>query len=188
MNSFIHVPVTYRFRSEAEREAEAAAANQPKATVTEPPAEETPADLDGALAALDDELAKLDELIRTNQGFPAELEVIAARRKNLVDQELDSVAAIESRSAEMAKNSAMLGNSHAPAKAAKNRYYGPGSGCPKDRRPSVQLGGTTLVEPAARGVCPGPGRTRSVVFPRIPTRGRAGQIQASGAVAVVESS
>jgi hypothetical protein len=32
----------------------------------------------------------LDELIRTNQGFPAELEVIAARRKNLVDQELDS--------------------------------------------------------------------------------------------------
>ena len=156
MNSFIHVPVTYRFRSEAEREAEAAAANQPKATVTEPPPEETPADLDGALAALDDELAKLDELIRTNQGFPAELEVIAARRKNLVDQELDSVAAIESRSAEMAKNSAMLGNSHAPAKAAKNRYYGPGSGCPKDRRPSGQSGGTTLVETAHnRG---GPGR------------------------------
>jgi hypothetical protein len=102
MNSIVHIPAIYRFRSDAEREAEATAA-----TVTKPPPEETPADLDSALAALDLELRKLDELTDKDRNFPAELATIEAKHKTLTDQELDSVEAIQSRSAEMSKISAM---------------------------------------------------------------------------------
>jgi hypothetical protein len=70
-------------------------------------AEEAPADLDAELTRLDGELNKLDELTEKDRNFPAELAAIEARCEALTNQELDSVEAIQSRSAEMGKISAM---------------------------------------------------------------------------------
>jgi hypothetical protein len=107
MNSIVHIPATYRFRSDAEREADAAAANQPKATVTEPPPEETPADLDGALDALDAELRKLDGLITKQAEFPATIAGIDTKLKELENQDLSTLEALESRQAQQGKWSNM---------------------------------------------------------------------------------
>jgi hypothetical protein len=75
--------------------------------VAEPPIEEEPIDLDGTLAALDDELRKLDELTDKDRNFPAEMAAIEKKHEALTNQELDSVEAIQSRSAEMSKIAAM---------------------------------------------------------------------------------
>ena len=108
MNSIVHIPTTYRFIPTPEPGQTAATVEQANAPVAKAPAEEAPIDLDGALGQLDVELRKLDELLSTDQRFPAELAAIEARRKNLVDQELDTIEAIQSRSAEMSKLGAMI--------------------------------------------------------------------------------
>jgi hypothetical protein len=71
------------------------------------PAEEVPMGVDGALTELDAALAKLDELTGKANRFPAEMAAIEKKREALGNQAVDSLAAIEARSAEMAKNSAM---------------------------------------------------------------------------------
>ena len=107
MNSFIHVPTNYRFRSEAEREAEVAAANQTSATVTKAPPEEAPVNLDTLLDELDSALARFDELNTKAGNFPAEAAAIESRHEALMNQELDSIESIEARSAQASKIIAM---------------------------------------------------------------------------------
>jgi len=72
-----------------------------------PPALEPPADLDAMLDELDSALARFDELTDKDRNFPSELKTIENRYAALSNQEVDSVAAIESRSAEAAKLAAM---------------------------------------------------------------------------------
>jgi hypothetical protein len=99
----VHIAPTYRFRTQEEIEAEAA---RPATTAALEPLE--PAlDLDGALDRLDAELQKLDELLSTDQRFPAEMASIEKKHEALTNQELDSIEAIQSRSAEMSKVAAM---------------------------------------------------------------------------------
>jgi hypothetical protein len=155
MNSIVHIPATYRFR-EAEREAEAAAANQTSAIVAQAPPEETPADLDGALAALDDCLRKLDQLTERAANFPSELKTIEDRHEALSNQEVDSVAAIESRSAEAAKLGAMkelatvrqkkLKNSIAAQTAAVVKIGGQAAGLAEQLFWSLQTAAITQAE------------------------------------------
>jgi hypothetical protein len=103
----VFIAPTYKFVPAGE--AETLPAEQPGVTMAtlETPASEAPIDLDTALARLADELKKLDELIGKDRNFPAELAAIEAKHKTLTDQELDSVEAIEARSAQMSKISAM---------------------------------------------------------------------------------
>jgi hypothetical protein len=101
----VFIPPVYRYRTEAEIGAEAVAAKQ--TTTTLAPAPEEPADLDTELNRLDAALATLDELSVKDGNFPAELAAIEAKHKALIDHELDSVEAIQSRSAEMSKLGAM---------------------------------------------------------------------------------
>ena len=56
---------------------------------------------------LDSALATLDELTVKDRNFPSELAAIEAKHEALTNQELDSVEAIQSRSAEMSKIVAM---------------------------------------------------------------------------------
>jgi hypothetical protein len=102
---FIHVAATYRLKAEVE--AQEAAAKQAKATV-QPPAEETPADLDTAVDALDAELRKYDKLKTKQAELPATIAGLEKKRDALTSQELDSVEAIQSRSAQMSNVSATL--------------------------------------------------------------------------------
>jgi len=99
----VYVPTTYRFRTEAECDAEAAVLKQSSATLTETREAEPPADLDTELNRLDSALATLDELTVKDRNFPSELAAIEAKHEALTNQELDSVEAIQSRSAEMSK-------------------------------------------------------------------------------------
>jgi hypothetical protein len=103
MSSFIHVPATYTFIPTPEPGATAVTVEQQSATVTESPAEETPADLDTVLKPLDTELEKRDELIGKAERLPAELAEIEKKHEALTSQELDTIEAIESRSAQMGK-------------------------------------------------------------------------------------
>jgi hypothetical protein len=59
------------------------------------------------LEELDSVLARFDELTDKVAIFPAELATIEAKHKTLTDQELDSIEAIEARSAQMSKIAAM---------------------------------------------------------------------------------
>jgi hypothetical protein len=118
MNSIVHIPATYRFRSDAEREAEAAAANQPKATVTEPPPEQ-PADLDTALDQLDAELQKLDDLAGKEREFPSTIANIDGKLKELEAQDLDTLQSLEARSAQMGKYANMRVLAASQAKKVK---------------------------------------------------------------------
>jgi hypothetical protein len=61
------------------------------------------ADLDTALDELDSALRRLDELTAKDRNFPSDLAAIELKHKTLTDQELDSVEAIQARSAEMSK-------------------------------------------------------------------------------------
>jgi hypothetical protein len=94
-------------KSAAEQEADATAAKESSVPVAEARAEEPPADLDTELNRLDAALGKLDELTTKNAHFPAELAAIETKHKILTDQELDSIEAMQARSAEMSKLSAM---------------------------------------------------------------------------------
>jgi hypothetical protein len=108
MNLIVHIPTTYRFIPTPEPGQTAATVEQANAPVAKAPAEDAPIDLDSALATLDDELRKLDELTEKLANFPAELVSIESKREALVSQELDSVEAIQSRSAEASKLGAMI--------------------------------------------------------------------------------
>jgi hypothetical protein len=91
MNSIVHV------------RPEAVPFEQTTATA---PAEE-PADLDTELDRLDSALATLDELTARQREFPRHIAEIDARCEALVSSSLDSLEAIQSRSAEMSKLGAM---------------------------------------------------------------------------------
>jgi len=71
------------------------------------PVAEEPPDLDEALNKLDLALGTLDDLMTRAQTLPSEIATIESRHEALTNQELDSIEAIQSRSAEMSKISAM---------------------------------------------------------------------------------
>jgi hypothetical protein len=102
----VFIPTSYTYRPAADVDAATTTLEQPSVTVAET-REEAPADLDALLGALDSALARLDELSAKDAHFPAELAAIEAKHKTLTDQELDSIEAIQSRSAEMSKIAAM---------------------------------------------------------------------------------
>jgi len=85
------------------KSAEGAALEQTSAPVAQP---DEPA-LETLLDELDSALTRFDELTAKDRNFPSELAAIETKRKSLVSQELDSVEAIQSRSAEASKLSAM---------------------------------------------------------------------------------
>src|SRR5262249_18510540 len=115
---FVSASCCYRTEAEAKAEAEAeAAAAKSKQAATEP---EEPADLDSALAMLEDCLRELDELSAKDGNFPTELAAIESKHEALPNQELDSVEAIQSRSAEMSKLAAMRELGQVRQKKLKN--------------------------------------------------------------------
>jgi hypothetical protein len=67
------------------------------------PALAEPADLDTMLNELDSALTRFDELTAKDRNFPSQLAAIEKKHGALTNQELDSVEAIQSRSAEMPK-------------------------------------------------------------------------------------
>ena len=100
MNGTIFVPTVYKSKAEADLEV---AAGKPKSA-------ETPQELvnqDALLDELDSILARFDKLTAKLGNFPAEAKEAEARYEALAAQELDSIKAIESRSAEMSKAIAM---------------------------------------------------------------------------------
>jgi hypothetical protein len=103
--SVVHVPAVYRYRTEAEIAAEAVAAKQ--TTTTLAPEPEEPADLDTALDQLKAELQKLDNLADKEREFPSTIATIDGKLKELEAQDLDTLQALESRSAQVAKQSNM---------------------------------------------------------------------------------
>jgi hypothetical protein len=94
----VYVPAVYSYRTEAEAEAEAAGVKS-KPAATEP---EEPADLDTALDQLDAELQKLDELTARQREFPSTIANIDGKLKELEAQDLDTLQALEARSARWA--------------------------------------------------------------------------------------
>jgi hypothetical protein len=89
----------HRYRTEAEIAAEAA---QPTRAVAPEPLE--PAlDLDGALSRLDAELQKLDKLAAKEREFPSTIADIDGKLKELESQDLDTLPALEARSAQVGK-------------------------------------------------------------------------------------
>jgi hypothetical protein len=105
MNTVVYVPTTYRYRTEAEAAAEPAALEQTSATRAE--AQPEPADLDAALTELDDCLQKLDNLAGKEREFPSTIANIDGKLKELEAQDLDTLQALESRSAQVSKLSNM---------------------------------------------------------------------------------
>jgi hypothetical protein len=93
--SVVHVPTVYRYRTEAEIAAEAHNPPQPWR-----PSQRS--------RQSDAALATLDQLTDKDNCFPAELGAVEKKYEALVSQELDSLEAIQSRSAEASKLSAML--------------------------------------------------------------------------------
>jgi hypothetical protein len=107
----------YRYRTEAEIAAEAA-----QATTTVVPEPEEPAiDLDTALDQLDAELQKLDELSARQREFPSTIANIDGKLKELEGQDLDTLQALEARSAQVGKyaNMRLLAASQAEKTKAK---------------------------------------------------------------------
>jgi len=85
-----------------------------------PEAQAAPPDLDTALVQLDIELQKLDELTAKDRAFPDEMAAIEKKHDALVSQELNSVEAILSRSAEASKISAMREPAQVQQKRSKS--------------------------------------------------------------------
>jgi hypothetical protein len=113
--SIVHVPAVYRYRTEAEIAAEAA---QPTTTVAPEPLE--PAlDLDGALSRLDAELQKLDELAARDREFPGTIAGIESKLTELESQDLDTLPALEARSAQVGKYTNMRSLAASQAKKTK---------------------------------------------------------------------
>ena len=108
---FVHVPTTYRFRTQEEIAAEAA---QPSKAVAPEP-EEPAIDLDAELSRLDDCLQKLDELVAKEQEFPRHIAEIDTRLRKLEGEDLSTLEALESRQAHQGKlaNMKLLADSKA---------------------------------------------------------------------------
>jgi hypothetical protein len=105
MNSFIHFPASYTFipTPDPETEATAARVEQTKATVTKPQPQDAPINLDTALNRLDVELAKLDDLAAKEREFPKTIAGIESKLTELEAQDLDTLPALEARSAQAGK-------------------------------------------------------------------------------------
>jgi hypothetical protein len=92
----VHIPTTYRFRTQGEIDAEAVA---PAQSALAPEPEEPAIDLDAELDRLEDCLQKLDELVAKEQEFPRHIAEIDTRLRKLEGEDLLSLEALESRQA-----------------------------------------------------------------------------------------
>jgi hypothetical protein len=97
----VFIPTTCTYIPAADAEAAVPLQNQSGVTVSEAPVAEEPIDLDTALDQLDAELQKLDLLSARQREFPSAIANIDGKLKELEAQDLDTLQALEARSAQV---------------------------------------------------------------------------------------
>src|SRR6516165_10530551 len=138
----VYVPNVYRYRTEAEIAAEA---EQPTTTVA-PESAEPAIDLDAELNRLDAELAKFDDLVTSQGEFPNTIANTDGKLKELEAQDLDTLQALEPRSAPDGQVIEYAPVSRVAGREGNSRDFGTAKGHHRARHANRRSFGTTAVE------------------------------------------